>query len=469
MINSQLQSKLESISKSDIIAELWRRGDLSYLLHSGQREYLSFIEQSQYIKNVLHCGRGWGKTWFFLCLAMMYAILNPRSRIVYATQTRESARQIVLPTYKMLTLNVPDSVKPQWKTQGHSIDFSNESTIVVEGADDDHGNKLRGAFAHMIIGDELGFWSHADYVINHILLPQAQRVGGKMYLTSTTPESLGHEFYGIVQECKRQNTYYRKTVYDNPRLTAADVDVYKEQCGGERSTMFRREYLCEDVIETSRSVIPEFDENLHTFESKQRPDFYDMYVGMDLGLNDFTHVLFGYYDFELAKVVIENEYVCNSKTTKEIVEEINKIEAAEYPGKKPKLRVSDNEAQQLYDFNVTYKLHVSPANKYDKDELINRTRRMFQDGKILISQKCIGLIHQLKVGIWNTRRTDYERLPGAGHLDGIDALRYLIRSIDYNCNPVPAYNGMSVHTHPIPPSHKRGHELNKLTNWYGKH
>lgn len=468
-MTTDLLSKFKNTTKDDIISELWRRGDLHYLLHSSQLEYLSFIEKSEYIKNVLHCGRGWGKTWFFLVLAMMHAIKNPRSRIVYATQTRESARQIVLPTYKMLTLHVPESVKPIWKTQGHCIDFNNESTIVVEGADDDHGNKLRGAFAHMIIEDENGFWSHADYVTNHILLPQAQRVNGKIYATSTTPESIGHEFYGLIQECKQHNTYFRKTIYDNPRLNSSDIKKYIEQCGGENSTMFRREYLCEDVIETSKSVIPEFNEELHTFESREKPQFYDIYVGMDLGLNDYTHVIFGYYDFDVAKLIIEHEYVCNSKTTKEIVENINRIEIEKYPGRKPLLRISDNEAQQLYDFNVTYGLHVSPAKKYDKDELINRTRRMFQDGKILISQECIGLIHQLKVGIWNNRRTDYERLPGAGHLDGIDALRYLIRSIDYNKNPVPAYNGMSSYTHPIAPQRQQGHELNKLVNWYGKH
>ncbi len=300
-------NQLQNVTNSDIISELWKRGDLSYLLHPGQLEYLEFTQKSKYIKNMLHCGRGWGKTWLLETMAISYAIKNSNSRIVYATQTRESARQILLPTFKMLTLEVPDNVAPKWKSQGHSIDFENGSSIVVEGADDDHGNKLRGAFAHLIICDELGFWSHADYVVNHILLPQAQRVGGSIYLTSTTPESLGHEFYSFVIECKKNNTYFRKTIYDNPRLTPEKIEEYAEECKGKDTTLFRREYLCEDVVETKRSVVPEFKQDIHVFHEMDKPKHYDNYTAMDLGLVDYTHVLFAYYDFLNATVVVDDE------------------------------------------------------------------------------------------------------------------------------------------------------------------
>ena len=67
---------------------------------------------------MLHCGRGWGKTWNFLAMCCEYAIKNPNSRIVYATKSRESVQQIVLPTYKLFTQDVPKDVLPQWKVQG---------------------------------------------------------------------------------------------------------------------------------------------------------------------------------------------------------------------------------------------------------------------------------------------------------------------------------------------------------------
>ncbi len=105
--------------------------------------------------------------------------------------------------------------------------------------------------------------------------------------------------------------------------------------------------------------------------------------------------------------------------------------------KPPKLRISDNEAQQLTDLSIDHGLTFIATEKRDKEAAITNTRNLFLDRRIKINKRCINLIHQLTVGIWNTRRTDYERMAGAGHLDGIDALIYLCRNIDYNHNPYP--------------------------------
>ena len=40
-----------------------------------------------------------------------------------------------------------------------------------------------------------------------------------------------------------------------------------------------------------------------------KPPFFDAYVGMDLGFVDLTVVVFGYYDFRAAKIIIEDEIV----------------------------------------------------------------------------------------------------------------------------------------------------------------
>ena len=54
----------------------------------------------------------------------------------------------------------------------------------------------------------------------------------------------------------------------------------------------------------ARAVIPEFSDELHVGEV-DRPEFVDCYEGMDLGLVDLTHVLFGFWDFANARLVIE--------------------------------------------------------------------------------------------------------------------------------------------------------------------
>lgn len=426
---------IKNLTNGNIISELWRRGELSYLLHPGQIEYLQFIKQSKYIKNMLHCGRGWGKTWFFLCLSMEYAIKHPNSRIVYATQTRESAKQIIIPTYKMITLDVGESVRPKWKTQGHSIDFSNGSTIVVEGADDDHGNKLRGAFAHMIICDELGFWSHPEYVVNHILLPQAQRVNGRVFMTSTTPESLGHEFYHFSSECKANGSYYKKTVYDNPRLTSQKIKEYAYQCGGEESTMFKREYLCEDVVEETRKAIPEFRESMIINDDEPYPSHFSRFIFADLGFVDHTHIVWCYYDFFRAKFIVDDEvFVCNELTDR--IAFLIKEKEKNYKFKCDGM-YSDNDPQQLQDLRINHGLFFVAKKQYDRSASVNQLRIMFGNNKILVKKRCANLIRQLMYGLTNKKGDDWERIGGLGHLDGIDALRHGLPMCNINVNPFP--------------------------------
>lgn len=476
----QENSPLRKLTPPDIIRELWRRGDLGYKLHSSQQDYRRFFSETGYIKNMLHCGRGWGKTWNFLAMCCEYAIKNPNSRIVYATKSRESVQQIVLPTYKLFTQDVPKDVLPQWKVQGHCFEFSNGSVIVLEGADDDHGNKLRGAFAHLVICDEFGFWSHAEYVANHILLPQVQRVGGKMFFTSTTPESTGHEFYQFVSECKKNGTYFKKTIYDNPRLNESEIEKYIEQCGGrneagELTTMFRREYLCEDVVEETRAVIPEFKPR-HVIKECLPPRFRDVYISADFAfVKDFTHVLFAYYDFPLAKLVIEDELCLFNDvniTTQAVSEKIRTkrkdIWSVDGNELLPFMSVADCPPQVLFDLHVSNGLEFFSPPKYDKEQAINELREAFRQDRILVSSKCTHLIDQLTRGIWNQRRSDYERLPGLGHLDGVDACIYLWRVLDRNRNPVPRYvNAPMNNIHQFNEHmYKDNHSLDRLSDLY---
>ena len=180
------------------------------------------------------------------------------------------------------------------------------------------------------------------------------------------------------------------------------------------------------------------------------PKYRDFYVGMDLGFKDFTFVVFCFYDFFNARIVVMDELCLSAELTSNIAIKIKEKESELFNGFEPLLRVSDNDIQQLYDLNVNFGLKFVPATKYDKEESINRLRGVFGDNKIIIHKRCINLIDQLLLGVYNNSRKDYERTPGLGHLDGIDALRYLIRKINYNKNPVPEHSGLSAYNNPIP-------------------
>ena len=287
-------------------------------------------------------------------------------------------------------------------------------------------------------------------------MPQVQRRKGHLHLFSSSPLSPAHEFVGYINEAISDGEYIKRTIDENPTLTKEEVSEYEKQCRGRSTTMFRREYLAEIITETERAVVPEFNDS-HIAEAIERPQFCDKYVFMDLGLIDFTHVLFGYYDFNKAQLVIEDEIVQNhaqkDSTTKDLAEKIKNKEKELWGEEKPCLRVSDNDAQQLYDLQVIYGLYFTTVNKRTTSEdesLINQLRQDFQKNKIIVSDKVKTLIFQLKTGIWNEKRSDYERTSGAGHLDGVDALKYGRKMVNYNHNPMPVYHGKSFETHNIP-------------------
>ena len=81
---------------------------------------------------------------------------------------------------------------------------------------------------------------------------------------------------------------------------------------------------------------------------------------------------------------------------------------------------------------------------------ITGLRLRFGSNKIRINRRCKNLIYQLKVGIWNDRKTDYKRGEKTGHLDAIDALVYLNRNVNTTKNPYPQNVGISQFTHHIP-------------------
>jgi PBSX family phage terminase large subunit len=426
-----------------ISGELFKK-KLHKKLHKQQLELRDFFYNSNSRKVVFNCSRRFGKSTLLAVLAVEHCCQIKNARVVFAAPTREQAKDIIVPIIRDLFDDAPEHVKPKYQSQERVYRFDNGSEIHIDGADDEQGNHLRGPKATLVLCDEAGFWRHCDYVINSVLLPQTITCNGRIIIASTPPQSVGHEFIKFVEDSIRNESYCVKTIHDNPMVNEELIEEYATESGGHNSTTFRREYLCEFVTDSERAIVPEFsDENI--FEYYKRPLFYDAYVFMDLGLVDLTHVLFAYYDFENAKLIIEDEVVQNYKTTAEIADLIKAKESELWESKSPTLRVADNEMQQLIDLCNTYGLVFSPASKYDKEAAINQMRKLIQDKKILISKKCKNLIHQLKVGIWNKSRTDYERIPGAGHLDGLDALKYGIRIVDFNKNPVPINYGYNWH------------------------
>lgn len=400
---------------------------------------------------------------------------------MFAAINRAEARKIVHAVMPMVLDDCPGHMRPTWIASEYTYRFPNGGVLLIEGVDGegDNGDHLRGPHIHKFTGDEVGFWRDPVYAYKSVILPQLQRVGGKGRLQSTSPKSVGQGFVELCAEAIRKGGYHKFTVWENPRLSHAQAQADAEELSGIegeavwKTTSVRREFLCEFVTDAASAVVPEFEEARHVITEYIRPEWVDCYEGLDLGLVDLTHLLYGYWDFNNACLVIEDEIAGNYMLTKDFAALSKKREAELWDSlpyyanptphsRCPRGRYSDNDAQILYDL-ASYGMSFAPALKVEKEAALNRLRQLFASDKIKIHARCVNLIHQLKVGTWNERRTDYERLPGAGHLDGVDALVYMSRSIDRNRNPVPPLLGVSNQTHFVPAAVKKTrHELGKL-------
>jgi terminase large subunit-like protein len=444
---------------------LAQSGHLDFLLRPSQLEIKEWWLSNLQDISVVHAARGYGKTWLALVLAIACAARKGNRRIVYASPSREQSREIVVPTMALLQERLAGALDVKQIAATHQYRLDNGSVIILEGADDDHGNHLRGPFADLAICDETGFWKYCDYAIHSVLFPVVRRRSGRILVLSTSPESVGHEFVGLCETAIRNGGYLKRTIEENRDLTDAEKEAYIEKLGGRNSTAVKRELFCEFVIEADRAVVPEFESSRHVGVCDP-PPYRDRYTFTDLGFKDFTHSLFGYWDFQNARLIIEDENAVNYELTTKTAEGIKAKEAALWGEHRPHMRVADNDPQIIADMGALG-VYFSPTMKTDKEAAINTVRSMFAADKILIHPRCVQLIHQLKVGIWNKGRSDYERLPGAGHLDGFDALVYGVRMLDRGHNPVPANLGYHISTHFILP-HKRVSEKDKLLKLVGR-
>lgn len=439
-------------SHDQAVVEAWRRGDLVHFMRPTQVEIHDWWLGHDAVLSVVHARRGFGKSCFMLLTAFEFMAQNPNSRQVYAAPTREECKKIVLPTAQLLIPpNLPSDVRPRWVASDHAYWHPNGAMLVIEGADDDQGAHLRGPFADRVYLDEHGFWRFAEHVFKAVLYPMIERRDGRALSVSTSPESPMHEFATvIIPEAQSEGAYVKVTIDEDYTLTkekrdkiAAQYSKTRDPDDGRKSTIYRREFGCELVTESERAVVPEFKHDVHVVEWP-RPEFFDCYVFMDQGFVDLTHALFIIYDWQNATLVVEDEICVHHVTVSELAPLILAKERELWKDHKIRKRVSDSPPISLAEFArqhllqptiVPREIRFSAAENREPEALINRTRSLFASDRIKINPKCIELIKQLAGGLYNERRTDFERIPGLGHLDGILALAYAVDGLDFATDP----------------------------------
>jgi hypothetical protein len=453
------------LTSKDIIDTLWRKGVLHWKLKPIQKVMHEKERTSTALIWVENCSRRLGKSYRLAIKALEVGLTQREAVIPFAAPTLKMIRDITLPIFREICRDAPSDIKPIWRqSEGKFLFPSTKSEIVLAGVNSGNAEKLRGRKATIAIVDEAGFIENLDYLVQDVLMPQLLTTNGKILMASSPSRTPAHAFRDYCMRAQRENVYSEYDIYQ-AGYTPEKIEKFKKEAGGENSTTWKREYLCQFVVDADYHIIPEW-RDAFAVEIKRHEYFkyYYRYVFMDMGVKDKTVILFAYYDFLNARLVIEGEIVMQGPemTTEKIAAKIKEKEATLWPDLRVHRRIADNNNPlMLLDLGSLHDIHFSPTQKTGKTErttiieaMVNELRINVGSGKVIVSPNCPETIGCLKFGIWNKNRTQFERVKEYGHFDALAALIYGNRAIDRVTNPIPMNLGISTHTHLIMPEPK---------------
>lgn len=421
---------------------LWLRGEfLPLVLDTTQQAMVEAFRASESVFYIWLCSRRIGKSVALIAVAVEQALKNPNTRILYLSKTTDNVREIVDQASSVVLIGCPEEIKPWFNKNENKFIFHNGSEIRVKGLDLSGSDAIRGVKGELVILDEFCFMKNLNTTISSVIMPMVIECGGRVLLASSAPNSPGHESIEWIQKAEDRGAITLKTIDDCPRWGEKQKQTFLAEAGGKDSSTARREYYCEIIVEREHAILPSFTAARAEEIIKAIPFPYDYipdtYVSLDIGFRDLSVALFAWWDYENAKLVIQDEVILKGAqaTTENIAAEILKKERELWPNLEPHKRVCDTDPRLIEDLKRLHNLHFRPTKKDNKEAQINQANIMIGNNTVLINPKCKTLIAHGKYGIWNPSHTSFMRTSALGHCDAIDSLLYLIRNIDRNRNP----------------------------------
>jgi hypothetical protein len=437
------------------------------LLKPVQKEMFESFFKSNQRKYVVHSSRRLGKTYLLVILSLIFAINKSNAQVRYASVSQKAVRKMIFPIFNQIIPYLPKQYKPVWNSLEGAYRLPNGSQIHIAGVNAGKADSLRGTSADLALIDEAAFCDELSYLTESVLMPQLLTVAGsRLIMASSSPLSPAHEFAEYIQKARLENAYSSYDIHSG----GYDADVVAEFCkeaGGANSTTWRREYLNELITDSELSIIPEWKKD---FVQVVAPDeyrhYYHNYEAMDIGVRDMTAVLFAYYDFRQAKLIVEDEFTISgiNTTTKNIAKHIDDKEHELGYDKVYRRPADNNNLILLQDLSTDFNKHFFGTTKEELAAMVNEVRLWVGAGRVLVNPKCEQLLGCLEFGVYHdTKRKEFGRSKVYGHFDALAALVYLIRNIDQHTNPVSPTHGYTVNTFD-PKQHEVNAELKKIFN-----
>ena len=242
---------------------------------------------------VVCAGRRFGKSSLSVISMMYFALLKPRSKVMYFAPTIKQARDIVWDDLKMLTreagIIAGDPNESRLEIQIKNIDENGvllPTTSIIHLKGVDNIESARGNKIDYLIMDEVASMKNWNYMWNKVLRPTLTDTKGEALMIST-PVGYNH-FYEMFNRGDTDPDYesFRFTSYDNPFLPVEELEKAKQELSEDA---FKQEYMAE-FVSVSGQVYREFDV-VRQFVPCEYDPFLDLHVTMDFGVNDPTAII----------------------------------------------------------------------------------------------------------------------------------------------------------------------------------
>jgi hypothetical protein len=435
--------------RSDAVRTAWEVGRLRYKLKPEQQQIYDAFRSYAGRKMVLHCSRRFGKSFLLALFGVEEAIRRPGSQISIVCPTQKNMRIVLQTVFQPLLADCPADLRPSWSTQNLKYDLPNGSSIYLFGADAGNIENLRGQSAALVIIDEAGFIDDLEYAVDSILMPQLLTTGGKLLLSSSSPLTPDHAFVRYMVEADQAGAYFKFTI-DQAGYPPELITEFAKEAGGRDTTTFRREYMCELVVDSDRALCPEW-KTEYEIEVERDKDFfgyYSKYAVVDSGVRDRTVGGFAYFDFKHARLVVEDEFsLVGSDVRTDVIANLIRAKEAALDYSDVSRYADNNNLILIQDLSAFHNVGIIATSKDSLEAMVNQVRLWVSMGKIVVHPRCKLLTQTLRHGTWNKTKTDFDRTKALGHMDAFAMLMYMVRNVQDAYNPIPQHWNVNPSTH----------------------
>ncbi len=436
--------------RQEAVKVAWEAGRLQYKFKPIQRRMAEDWERgkAKTRKHVLHISRRVGKSTFLFILALIYCLSNPNTKVAFVAPVERRLEDYIRGIAAKVFADCPEGEKPEFFSSSNMYRFKNGSELWFAGSNNQSYNSLRGSEFHLFVIDEAAFVDDLEELVEGVAMPTLFQTRGHLILSSTSPVTPEHPFKTYAEKAILNDSYSKYTIFDDDSIDPEFLEQWILESGGKESSTFRREYLCEFVVDEERSLTPAWsDRFIKEFLKNEFFPFYHLYESMDLGFKrDFTCVVFGYYDFKRRVVVIVDEIVIKgpklaSKNLADMIKAKEKelwFDERTQQAREVYRRVSDNDDLIfLNTMSVEQDMNFMPTSKDSLHDMIDRVNGYLREERVEVDPRCKYLIQCLRSGIWDKERKKLDRSKALGHYDGTMALAYLLHNLDIWTNPLP--------------------------------